>query len=118
MENMYISQPTTANMQNQQEQTEKKMPIQLADFLNQRNGTDIIDAIACEILTDGIHNETAITQAFYREETYISDVKDVLFDWKGIDSNSEYNQILQEIIFAYERAAFRAGFETAKKILK
>ena len=118
MENMYISQPTTANMQNQQEQTEKEMPIQLANFLNQRNGTDIIDALACEILTDGINNETEITQAYYREETYISDVEDVLFDWKGIDSNSEYSQILQEIIFAYERAAFRAGFETAKQLLK
>lgn len=115
MENMYSYQPTTANMQKQEE---KEMPVALERFLKKPIATNFIETLACEMLSEGIGNEIKITQDFVNAEKQISDLQKVLFDWKGIDSNSEYSQILQEIIFAYEQAAFRAGFETAKQLLK
>ena len=109
MENMYIDQPTTANMQNQQEQKEKKMP-NFHCMLETKES--FLDALAREVMTDNFSGDNA----FLAAESNVVDDLHSFCTWQGIPDDSNAYEALLDIIYEYQKICFKAGFETAKQL--
>ena len=111
MENMYIYQPTTANMQNQQEQKEKEMPH--FHFMLETKES-FLDVLARQVMVYDFLGDNAFLNA---ESNAVDDLHNFC-TWQGIPDDSNAYEALLDIIYEYQKICFKAGFETAKQLLK